>query len=310
VSYQYEASAVLAHLSDPAIRHALVSLRALHDGLVDRKHAAITDGRSTSVNDARSLDAYNAAVSSLALRLKEQPGRESAQAALVCCQMFISIEVLLGDYATAFQHLQRGLRIMYQYQSRPGVGEDGRVVPCGNPGFPHLDSFAIKLFASGCPGPKHMSSGARDQNGSTTTLANIVTCDQARSDLSALSSQVLEFLGRVTDLRSSDHVAELRARKTQILSHLQFWEQLYSSIIQTMMEGIPVSRVRFGTAFSLLLHRVLRIVVGQALSTSPIDVEEMDREFYTLDKIASFVTETRRAEIGEAQRKQLAVVMA
>ncbi|KAH7155996.1 hypothetical protein EDB81DRAFT_840216 [Dactylonectria macrodidyma] len=292
VCYQNEARAILANLSDPAIRHALNSLSALHDGLEERRYTAIIDGRSPFVNE-RSLDAYNAAVSSLASRLREEPSRTSAQTTLVCCQMFVSIEVMMGDYRTAFQHFLLGLRIMYQYQSRPGVSDSGLVVPCLNPGFPHLDAFAIKLFASGYPGPRHLSTCQRAYRGPMAIAAKTLLCYQARSDLSALSVQVLEFLSRLTDLRSHSQVAELKMKRAGILGCLQSWEQMYFKTVQEIMRGTSAIRVRFGTAFCLLLYRVLKVVVNLAMNVSPDDVEGLERDFCVLTEIASFATEIR-----------------
>jgi hypothetical protein len=247
------------------------------------------------------LDAYNAAVSSLASRLREQPDRASAQAALVCCQMFISIEIMIGDYGTAFQHLLQGLRIMHQYQNRPGVSDSGRVVPCHSPDFPHLDAFAIKLFASGYPGPKHLSTYDRATIGPVTTATNTLLCDHARSDLGALSAQVLDFLSQVTGLQSQSQAAELKMRRDQILGCLQSWEQMYSETVQDIMGGMPAIKVRFGTAFSLLLHRVLKVVVSLAMSVSFVELEALERDFHALGEIASFATETREAGINKAK---------
>ncbi|KAH6879513.1 hypothetical protein B0T10DRAFT_413068, partial [Thelonectria olida] len=309
VCYQNEVRAVLANLSDSAIRHALRSLRHLHDGLEERRSSAIIGDRGAPANIERSLDAYNAAVSNLASRLREKPSRASAQAALVCCQMFISIEVLIGDYSTAFQHLLQGLRIMYQYRTRPGVSDSGRVVPSHNPDFPHLDAFAIKLFASGYPGPTHMSTCERAQIGPMTVNTNTLLCDQARSDLCALSVHVLQFLSRVTDLRSHSQVAELKMRRAQILDCLQSWEQMYSKTVQEIMVGMPAIKVRFGTAFSLLLYRVLKVVISLAMSVSAVDVEALEKDFHALTEIASFATETRGTEINGAKRKQLNIAL-
>lgn len=198
---------------------------------------------------------------------------------------------MLGDYSTAFQHFLQGLRIMYQYRNRPGVSDDDRIVPCHNPNFPHLDAFAIKLFASGYPGPRHKFTGERADMGPMTTAAKARLCDQARSDLCALSVHVLEFLSRVTDLRGHSQVAELKLTKAQILSCLHSWEQMYSKTVHEGMEGISAAKGRFGTAFCLLLHRVLKVVVSLAMSASSVDVEARERDFYTLTEIASFATE-------------------
>lgn len=304
VCYQNEARATLAKLSDPVVRLALDSLSALRNELGLRRRAPVMDGRSAALGTERSLEAYSAAVSGLAFRLREQPGRTSARDALVCCQMFISIEIMLCDYHNAIQHFILGLRIMYQYRSRSGVSNNGRLVPRHSPDLPLLDAFAIKLFESGYPGPRHMSSCQRAHVGPLQTTANVVLCDQARSDLSALSARVLQFLSRVTEPQSRDQLVELKIIEVQILHSLQSWEQAYASTIREAMEAITSTRVRFGAAFSLLLHLVLKVVVSLAMSAPIADADSLERDFQALSKIASFITETRKgAEIRRAQRE-------
>lgn len=294
VCYRNEARAILANLSDPTIRHGLDSLIALHDGLGTKRHTANVGTHGIFINQ-RSLDAYNAAVSGLASRLREEPTRKSAQAALVCCQMFMSIEVMMGDYTTAFQHFLLGLRIMYQYRNRPGVSDGGRVVPCYNLGFPYLDEFAIKLFASGYPGPKHLSSCETERSSSATSNINTILCDQARSDLSVLSVEVLEFLNRVTGLRSQYQVAELKATRTQILGCLQSWEQTYSQTANKIMARTTAQRVRFGAAFSLLLHGVLEVVVNLAIGASADDIYALGKQVAAIKATAHMATEIGKA---------------
>ncbi|KAI8716096.1 Zn(2)-C6 fungal-type domain-containing protein [Fusarium sp. LHS14.1] len=290
VCYRNEARAILANLSDPTIRHALDSLIALHDGFETTRHTAVIGPNGPFITQ-HSLDAYNVAVSSLASRLKEEPNRTSAQVALVCCQMFVSIEVMMGDYTTAFQHFLLGLRIMYQYRNRPSVSDSGRVVPCGNLSLPHLDEFAIKLFASGYPGPKHLCSCERGDSSSATNNIDPILCDQARSDLSVLSVEVLEFLNWVTGLRSQYQVAELKATRTQILGRLQSWEETYSETANEIIERTTSKRVRFGAAFSLLLHSVLKIVVDLAIGASTDDVRALGEQVTTIKATAHMATE-------------------
>lgn len=294
VCYRDEARAILANLSDPTVRHALDSLIALRDGIGTTRHTAIIGTDGVLINQY-SLDAYNTAVSSLASRLREEPNRMSALVALVCCQMFVSIEVMMGDYTTAFQHFLLGLRIMHHYGNRPSVSDSGRVAPCCKLGFPHLDEFAIKLFASGYPGPKHLSSCERGHSSSATSNINTILCDQARSDLSSLSVEVLEFLKRVTDLRTQYQVAELKATRTQILGCLQSWEETYSETANEMIKRTTAKGVRFGAAFSLLLHGVLKVVVNLAIGASTDDVNALGEQVATIKAIAHMATEIGKA---------------
>lgn len=273
VCYRKEAQATLERLSDPAVRHALQSLGALHD---------------RPGNAERVFSPYNSAVSGLALRLRERPGRASAEAALICCQLFISIEVMLGDYRNAIQHFLLGLRVLHQYRS----GRD--------PNFPALDAFAIKLFMSGYPGPRYMMKTAA---ANTDFVQLCDRCGRARRDLSALSEEVLDLLSGVAETSRgfAQVLYELELKKGGILHALESWEQTYAETArEAMMRGasIPDKALLFGAAFSLLLRRVLKVVVGLAMSASLTDVEALKIDFYTLTEMASFATDMSRAGRG------------
>jgi len=121
------------------------------------------------------------------------------------------MESMLGNFASAIQHFIRGLRIMHQYRSRPAMTDNGRVVPCGGVSLLHPDSFVIKLFASGYPGPLPMAGRESAHIGPPTTALEIQLCDQARGELAALSVQASGFLSSLSNLRTESQGAELQA---------------------------------------------------------------------------------------------------
>lgn len=169
-----------ASMDDPPIRHAVCSLLALRGDLErttagggDRtassivKHARTTQIRSCN----HGLQHYGMALSSLASRLASSSSSSPAtspssssnavKSALLCCQIFISIEQVRGNHAAMAQHIIRGLRIMHEYRARPGIAvvhdpaaTDKKalaLVPASHNPLPLLDVFLIKLFAAPCP---------------------------------------------------------------------------------------------------------------------------------------------------------------
>lgn len=294
MAYQIEARATLARQSDPSIRQALISLGALHDGFEARKYSCGVEGSSTLICTQRGLDAYNMAISSLASRLGEEPSRDLVCSALLCCQLFISIETMLGNFTAGLRHLIYGLRIMHQYRSRSIVRDDCSVLLCSDVHLPALDSFVIKLFASGYPADKETAGHDKGHVSHVPVAASIMLCKQARRELAALSAQVLEFQGKLSGMRNHRSFTELQAWREQILHLLQSWEHLYSSMLHELLVDRFAISVRFEAAFSVLLHRVLNISVSLAMSSSSDDLGTLENEFQTLNKFAAFVTEVRK----------------
>ncbi len=99
VSYHTEARATLASLSDPAIRHALLSLNTLYQSFKAPSEVSSIVGATAPARASvhRVLEEYNTAVSSLASRLNGEPSLTSIRSALLCCQLFVSVEITLGS---------------------------------------------------------------------------------------------------------------------------------------------------------------------------------------------------------------------
>ncbi|CAI6088519.1 unnamed protein product [Clonostachys chloroleuca] len=298
IAYHAEARAILAKLSDPAIRHALVSLRSLHHEFNARQqHYSHNDGNGGLIRIHHGLHAYNTSVTSLASRLGTSPTHQSVCAALLCCQMFISIETMLGNYTAGMRHFIYGLRIMHQHRARPTVNPNGQLEPCNNVPLPALDCFLIKLFASGRPDAKPMP--INRSSDTDTGLFDISLQEQSRGELAALSSQVLQFLDQVSRMQTSRQVQDLEVSKAHILARLESWDWVYTQSLRTIMYAhkMPVG-LKFGAIFTLLLHGVLKVVVSLAMSSAPADLGRVEADFQNLTNISNAATEARKAAAG------------
>lgn len=292
VEYHAEAESILRDSSDPTIRYAVISLGVLHDGLEARRRSLDLHNCGALARIHNGLDAYNTAISSLAARLKGEPSRALIHSVLLCCQVFISIDLVLGDYASGIQHFLYGLRIMHQYRSRPAVRDDGQVLMPSSVNLPHLDLFIIKLFASGHR-TERQTVGSRPHMNDAAHATETPMQEQARNELAVISIRTSEFLGNLSKLRNPDQVSGLQTWRIQILKLLQCWDGMYSKGLQQQVNGHTHLPVKSNAIFSLLLYHVIKVVVNLAMSSSMADINMLESDFKDLHRIASFATQSK-----------------
>ncbi|RAK99586.1 Zn(II)2Cys6 transcription factor [Aspergillus ibericus CBS 121593] len=92
--------------ADPAVGHAVVALSAMHQ---DTQLQHITLHHSPLRRFA--LEQYNRAISMLHTRLPSNDPQLRG-VVLMCCFVFVTLELLQGDYPAAMAHLQNGLNIL------------------------------------------------------------------------------------------------------------------------------------------------------------------------------------------------------
>jgi hypothetical protein len=287
INHITEIRTTLDALSDPAIRHALISFDVFSAIFETNHNILATKNGARLPNVHRGLKEYSTAVSSLASSLG---GETSVHVTLLCCQLFISIELALGDFASATEHFIRGLRIMHQYRARPDVDDLGKISMCSNLNLPHLDYFVIKLFVFDPPN----SEGITQSVVFGPVAAGITSQNDARSELMALSTQTLEFLNKLSILSNQSKIATIVAQKSNILTKLQSWDNTHVGTTKHFMNKTFPADVRFSVAFSPLLHRVLKAVVSLAMSSSVGDMDVLEADFREMRGIAGFLTETKK----------------
>ena len=101
--------------SELCVRHALVALSYLNKS----ESGTLKDARSSLVNVSRHktlLTHYNKAVHILVQRISDPSF--SPEVGLVCCLLFIAIELMRGDHDTAMAHFRSGLDVISAYKKR------------------------------------------------------------------------------------------------------------------------------------------------------------------------------------------------
>lgn len=293
-----EARQVLqASLTDPLIRHAVSSLRALREDL-----ETSGDGPATAAQHTMSyeygLQQYNMALGGLASNLSS-PNFNELKSALLCCQIFISIEQVRKNYGAMAQHIIHGLRIMREYRARPDVVAANKLDTAHRDQLPFLDGFIIKMFAAPCkfadpPVTPRISGTAPSVclvlPGDHRDLRTIAP--DMRIKLTRIAASTLELLGKMTRVESVSIALQLVSEKAALLNSLELWltdlELVQAKSGYPMPEPISVSFLRF-------FRLIMKIVLLGALNTSPDLDAELQIQNDRLQGIANYLGQRLRA---------------
>ncbi|TVY82756.1 putative transcriptional regulatory protein [Lachnellula suecica] len=283
-----EARQVLqASLTDAPVRHAVMSLRILRDDLeASGDGPASTSQPSTSYQYG--LQQYNMALRGTMSTLSS-PGSSGLHSALLCCQIFISIEQVRKNYAAMGQHIIRGLKIMKEYLARPELVAADRLVTSRHDPLPLLDVFIIKLFAAPCKFAD--LSATTNANESTTPVCPVppepfdsrhlrTIIPDMRTGITRIAASTLEFLDKVSRVDSVGIALQLLSEKAALLALLESWLMNLNLVYAEIgSEPIPVSFMRF-------FHSILRVVLLGALESSPGLTSQLQSENDRLQSLA------------------------
>ncbi|KAK2772257.1 hypothetical protein CKAH01_13960 [Colletotrichum kahawae] len=241
-----------ASLTDPSVRLAVSSLKAL------RQHLETCGDFAFSSLGQKSGRDYDYGVQ---------------QSAMLCCQIFLSIEQVRGNYSAVAQHLVQGLSIMHEYRARPSLIEPDKLIPASHSNIPLLDVFVIKLFIAPCkfadsPASTNITETAADvcpispdqQPAEFVTLRPIAP--DMRTLLTKITSSTLKFLDKVSNVESAPKAFLLVSEKAFLLDSLDLW---YSKFERVLTQTKAQQREPLSLSFLRLFHRTLKIVLLGAL---------------------------------------------
>ncbi|KIW77026.1 hypothetical protein Z517_09472 [Fonsecaea pedrosoi CBS 271.37] len=290
-----EAKQVLqASLTDPSIRHAVSSLRALREDRETTGDVPASAAQQTPSHDY-GLQQYCMALGGLASTMSL--GTNGLRSALLCCQIFISIEQVRENYAVMAQHLVRGLGIMREHRARPTFDAANELTPAHPDQLPFLDVFIIKLFAAPCrfaepaapadTGVMTLSESSVSPPEQHAVSRNLRTiAPDMRTELARIASSTLEFLGQVSRVDSTGAALRLRSQKATLLDSLASW---LAALDPVQAETTPPRPELLSVSFLRLFHLILRIVLLGSLDCSPEACAALQTENERLQCLASQV---------------------
>lgn len=297
-----EARQVLqASLTDPPIRHAVLSLRALREHVETSGDVPASVAQQTpSYNYG--LEQYSMALTGLASKLSS-PGSDGLKSALLCCQVLISIEQVRCNFAAMALHIIRGLSITHEYRARPYFVAAHKLVPAPHGQLAFLDVFIIKLFAAPCKFAE--PSATADVSGTASSACLISPHQQPaeprdlrtiapnmRTKLVRISASTLEFLAKVSQVESVGNALRLVSEKAALLDSLESWLS-HLELVQTEIQ--PPGPEPISVSFMRIFHLILKIVLLGALDSSPDLDTKLQTENERLQGIANNLGERLKA---------------
>lgn len=258
ISCNQEAEQVLQEsLTNPSIKHALLSLRVLRETLESSGDSHVSTAQQVSSYNY-GLQQYSKALTGLASNLSS-PCLETLKPALLCCQVLISVEQVRGNFSAMSVHIIRGLNIMREYRVRPYISLENVLMPKKFDDLPFLDVFIIKLLAAPCmfteQPPTYLTPPAE-----TSTDRRIVP--NMRTGIRKIADSVIEFLHQVSLVSSEGTATLLLNEKHQLLSSLEDWHRSFEARPTVNSHDRPES---INDCFLRLLYMILRVVLMGSL---------------------------------------------
>ncbi|KAG5792263.1 hypothetical protein H9Q69_008691 [Fusarium xylarioides] len=283
-TYEKEARLTLAAASEPAIKHDLASLNTLRRVHAERGSSSAAEQMTTSLQ--RGIQEYTNSLGALATRLADNEVA-TRRAALLCCQMFISIETALNNFTSAIQHFVRGVQIMHQ---------DSQFHLTNPNEMPNVDLFTIKMFLT-CPdrlftfpleslGMVGMGQQMVDDLGRPNLCKSML---HARQQLASISIAITNLLKRTRRQTSAESVVGVQAEQSQLMEYLGRWRSLFTPVLSLATESTPLN-ARLASLFTMLFYCILRFSLNMAFQHLSLDTETLKAELDEMAWVASLLT--------------------
>ncbi|GAQ43779.1 hypothetical protein AtubIFM55763_003885 [Aspergillus tubingensis] len=129
-SSQFWGRTVVQALSqEPAVRHAVMALASTHRYRAQRSDKGTTMASQLSEHEKFTLQHYNKAIGCLHAEIRRHSQRpQSVIVALITCMVFVTLELMRGQYRTSYAHLQHGLKLVKDIQKLSGTSKTGKIM--------------------------------------------------------------------------------------------------------------------------------------------------------------------------------------
>ncbi|KAL5344000.1 hypothetical protein BJX70DRAFT_385238 [Aspergillus crustosus] len=242
--------------TEPAVYHAVVALSAVNQDL--ERHGIPRPG--TNPDSTWHRFALEQSMRSFGLLNKRSllQDPQLREVLLVCCLLFIMLELVCGHYDDATAHLQNGLAILKEMKiqrrlqgASPAVIEDNLL-----DAFLHLESQATHHGVR--QPPLHLDARLIHEQRYEEYLFEFTTLRDAQQALSPLMNTTFPFLERCWSRPEAEIMATygtLHAKQQRLLSCItqfgtyfdQFREHYYTTLTRKQQRGADLIRVMYLT---------------------------------------------------------------
>ncbi|KAL2012232.1 hypothetical protein VTN00DRAFT_4950 [Thermoascus crustaceus] len=282
--------------SQPAIRHAIAAVGAIHERFL---HAPSLPAPSAgSQNEPFALQQYNKAIKHL---MDSFPSSEqSLDLTLITCCLFVCLEMLRGNNEQALNHLEAGLRILCRRQKKrlEWSHYHNRLAEGFGAVFEQELSylfarFNIQLSLFGRPlAPFEPSSG--DSNASDTSHRDVTfsTILEARHSLDRLMNKALRFIRSAADKTNPTPYSMLLQEQFDISRELNDWSNAFEDLTKRLKRRTRKELDPRGPLLLRIHHLTSKIWLETGLTAEVTtwdtkDVMAWDRHYADFETIVS-----------------------
>ena len=304
-----------ASVTNSAIRHAISSLKSFrHDLELTANPPTGTSPPLQGSTPQSGLEQYCAAMGVLASQLSFPMGTNDRllRSAMLCCQIFISIEQTRGNFSIMAKHILQGLNIMHEHGARP-ILSASELLPAKHDDLPMLDVFIIKLFAAPCKFADRRLTAASSCEAGTlgeqcsmerqpggSTGSQTIAPDM-RAALTGIAASALRYLESVSDCRSLAQAMRLAEEKTRLLEVLELWLHDLNKSQDGKKSPMPEP---LSVLFMRLFYQVLKLILMGSLDSAPtfyVDSHVLIEELQTIAEHVTIEVEVDRFERQQAE---------
>ncbi|OGM50822.1 C6 zinc finger domain protein [Aspergillus bombycis] len=235
---------------EPTIRHAMVAIGAIHARYQIAADPTVADHAFT---DQFVLQQYNKAIRHLIDRMSTVDSQNWELTLATCC-LFICLEILRGKKAEALDHIDAGLKMLYQHEQRWGTPD--RNTELYRELHQLLSRFNLEASFMGrllCP----LNFPSQDVPTANLTLSSL---SHARNYLDSLMNKGLAFIRSVgldRKPRDSQRQQRLELEQRKLCSEFDTWLVSLNKLIQRMGPWIQQSDQRASLNLKIYHHTSL-----------------------------------------------------
>lgn len=256
--YRYQTASALAHTlessfwtdfvlrvshSEPAIRHALVAIGALYEGLVPVQAGRLP---SSDTHLKVALSSYNKAIKCMTT---ENQLDRSNLTALLTCILFVCIELLQDNIAEALMLVQQGCGILKAYRTNGGHTVQHQQAMIDHQVIPMFTGLIVLSGIAGCPTSLQISGEVI-----LDRCTQLYDLKRARMSLYILMDQGLAIIRRAGDCKwlqdDAPELANLLLEQVEAKKKLERWNSSFALLQKSL--DLSKSTTRHVQAVSIL----------------------------------------------------------
>ncbi|RAL08520.1 uncharacterized protein BO97DRAFT_408322 [Aspergillus homomorphus CBS 101889] len=240
---------------EPAVCHAVIALGAAHQDIIFRGlHLFPSSERKRGVWYLYSLEESARAFELLRRRNTQDP--QMRQVMLLCCLLFVFLNLVQRDYDTAFRHLRAGLQVLTELNSSglPLFGTSAHIPvdPCLLAAFAQLETQSTHFSVINLQLWDHQLEFSQPRDNESDLLHQSV--DERRRMIEPLINAMFKFFKRCwteSESEIASHYGELQSIQTRLISEVhratlsfaKFYAVRYASLTRKQQRGADLIRL-------------------------------------------------------------------